>query len=268
MKFVVNSRNAPMDIMYLLNSKASNNTLHTTVTDALNGDLILERKDRMNNGKKEVILKLPSTPEKMLIETKSIGSNRNFRSGSNFKVENAKVVPLRKWKVDLGSGDKEFVDFIKKFCRDIPKLKANGMLRRSPSGTFKIVLKPKLTSYKGEIIDSPCMIGTKTGTIEVSKDYFMKMSQQQRIATLCHEYGHFYKNPIIKLPIGDEVGADLNGMTLFVGNGFSISEYANAFKTVFDKVPTRQNEQRAKLIKGFGDKVYNGYYFGKPYNIR
>lgn len=257
-----------MDIRYVIKSNAPNNVLRTVVKDADNGDLILTRKDRMNLETKEVILKLPVTPRKILIETFNLKNRKDSRYlDRSFKVLNAQVVPLKKWKVDLGSGDDEFMDFIKKFASDLPNLKPNGMLRKSPSGTFKIVLKPKLKSYDGVVLPTPCMIGTQTGTIEVSKDHFMNMSQQQRIATLSHEYGHVYKNPLMNLQIKDEVGADLNGMTIFVGNGFSITEYANAFEKVFNEAPTRQNQQRAKLIKGFGDKIYNGRYFGKPYNL-
>jgi hypothetical protein len=111
------------------------------------------------------------------------------------------------------------------------------------------------------------MIGKRTGTIEISKDYFLRMSQNQRVATLSHEYGHFYKNPLMKLPIGDETGADLNGMTLFLGNGFGPSEYINAFKKVFNGYKTEQNRKRYDVMKRFARQVYNGQYFGKPYNL-
>ena len=93
----------------------------------------------------------------------------------------------------------------------------------------------------------------------------MKMSQNQRIAVLTHEYGHFFKNPLMNLPIGDEFGADLNGVTLFAGSGFGLDEYGNAFKKVFDGADTEQNNRREKVIKMFLDKLENGQYFNPPY---
>jgi len=269
LKYIVDSGKRPMDIQYVIKNNVPNNVLKTVVYDADNNDLILERTDTMEPGQKVVILKLPVTPKRLIVETFSRQRGRQpIGTDRSFQIPTPKVMRLKKWGVQQGSGDKEFINFIKKFASDLPHLEPDGNLRRSPSGTFKIVLKPKLTSYGGQVLPTPCMIGTKTGTIEVSKDYFMKMSQQQRIATLCHEYGHFYKNPLINLNISDEVGADLNGITIFAGNGFHLAEYANAFKTVFKYAPTDQNKGRAKLIKEFGDRVYNGEYFGRPYNIK
>jgi hypothetical protein len=244
------------------------NVLKTVVYDADTNDLILERIDVLSQGSKVVILKLPLTGKKIIIETfsKQLG-RRPLGYDQTFNIPVPQILPLKTWNVDIGSGDREFMNFIKKFVVDLPNLPGDGKLRRSPSGRFKIVLKDKLTSYSGEVLPTPCMIGKKTGTIEVSKDYFLNMSQSQRIATLTHEYGHFYKNPLMNLEIGDEVGADLNGMTLYVGNGFHLAEYDNAFKKVFKYADTEQNRERAKLIKGFGRRIVNGQYFGKPYNL-
>lgn len=185
----------------------------------------------------------------------------------SFEVETPKIMRLKPYKVDLGSGDKEYMKFISDFVVALPNLPADGKLRRSPSGKFKIVLKDKLTSYQGVVLPTPCMIGTKTGTIEVSKDYFMKMSQNQRVAVLAHEYGHFYKNPLSGREISDEYGADLNGMTVYLGSGFGQSEYIRAFSKVFTHADSELNRKRAGVIDGFAKKILNGEYFGKPYNL-
>jgi len=268
LKYIIDSDQRPMDIRYTLESKVPKNVLKTVVYDAESKDLILERVDVVPQGSKVVILKLPLTGKKTIIETfsKQYG-RRALGFDKTFEIPRPQILPLKTWNVDLGSGDKEYMNFIKKFVVDLPKLPADGKLRRSPSGRFKIVLKDKLTSYAGDVLPTPCMIGKKTGTIEVSKDYFLKMSQSQRIATLTHEYGHFYKNPLMNLDIGDEVGADLNGMTIYVGNGFHLAEYDNAFKKVFTHADTEQNRERAKLIKDFGRRIVTGQYFGKPYNL-
>jgi hypothetical protein len=137
---------------------------------------------------------------------------------------------------------------------------------RSPSGTFKVIVRDQLT-YKGKVTNTPAMVGVKSGTIEVNRSVMKNLSFSQRIAVLSHEYGHFYKNPLVNLDKKDETGADLNGMTLFVGHGYSLMEYVNAFFNVFDQHNTEQNRKRFEVIKMFGKKIHDGKYFGKPYNL-
>ena len=93
------------------------------------------------------------------------------------------------------------------------------------------------------------------------------MSQSQRVATLSHEYGHFYKNPLIDKQVEDEVGADLNGMAVFVGAGYGLSEYVNAFKKVFRGAQSDLNSRRYRVMNSFAHKINNGEYFIKPYNF-
>ena len=167
----------------------------------------------------------------------------------------------------MGTGDKEFIRFIKKLIMALPNLDDNKAVYTSSSGKFKIVLFDKLKSYEGEYLPTPCMIGTISKTIEASKDYLMEMSVNQAIAVLSHEYGHGYKNPLSGREIGDEFGADLNGMTVYLGSGFGQAEYLNAFKKVFKGANNETNRKRYSVMRGFAFKIFNGEYFGKPYNL-
>ena len=267
MKYIIDSNRKALDIGLTLQSVKPNNVLRTIVYNPQNNDLLLERIDVLSD-LKEVVLKLPITSDKIVVETYSKDYGRlPLGKDQSFKVLNIQLMPLKKYNVSLGSGDKEFLKFASKFSTELPSLKPDGNLRRSPSGKFKFVLFDKLRSHKGDLINSPCMVGKKTGTIEISKDYFMKMTIAQRMAVLCHEYGHFYKNPLNGYDIGNEYGADLNGMTVFLGSGFGLSEYINAFKKVFNGAKTNLNRKRYSVMKGFAEKIFNGEYFGKPYNL-
>lgn len=267
MKYLVESGNTPMDIGLEITSKTGNNTIKTVVYNAENKDLILERVDNISDRKK-VILKLPMTSQKIIIElfTKQNG-RQPLGKDQTFSVSTPVIMPLKRTQVDLGSGDIEFVNFIKQMMVELPRLTPDGNMRKSPSGRFKVVITDKLKSSGGAYINSPAMVGKKTGTIEISKDYMMRLSQNQRVAILCHEYGHFYKNPLSNLPIGDEVGADLNGITVFVGNGFGLDEYGNAFGKVFNGAQTDQNEKRGRVMKMFLEELEKGKYFSPPYNL-
>jgi hypothetical protein len=267
LKYILESGENPMDLGVVLRSHKPNNILKTVVYNADTKDRLLERTD-VFSGDKKVILKLPITSRKIIVETFSLANGKlPLGQDQSFEVSRPVIMPLKTWNVELGSGDKEFMDFIKQFAVELPRLKPDGKKRISPSGRFKIVLFDKLKSYSGDYLPTPAMIGKRTGTIEVSKDYMLQMTVSQRIATLSHEYGHYYKNPIMNLPIGDEVGADLNGMTVYLGNGFSMSEYINAFKTVFNGAKTDLNRKRYDYMKKFARKIYNGQYFGVPYNV-
>ena len=103
--------------------------------------------------------------------------------------------------------------------------------------------------------------------IEISKEHFMKLSWNQRVAILSHEYAHFYKNPLSGLDVKDEYGADLNGLTVYIARGYGESEYMNAFRKTFNGHKTEQNRVRWSLLQDFTKKIHQGKYFGKPYNI-
>lgn len=256
-----------MDIKLVLENFQNGNKLKTEVYDAESKDLILERID-IFTGTKEVILKIPVSPKKLLIQTYSLQNGKlPLGADRSFAVPKPEIMSLKEFKVDMGSGDKEFINFAQKFASELPSLTPDGKVRKSPSGKFKIVLFDILKAHDGRVIPTPCMIGVKTGTIEVSKSHFQKMSQSQRVATLSHEYGHFYKNPLIDKAIEDEVGADLNGMAVFVGAGYGLSEYVNAFKKVFRGAQSDLNRRRYRVMNSFAHKINNGEYFIKPYNL-
>ena len=270
MKYIFDANKKPIDVRLKLVSHKPNNLIKTVVYDADTKRVYSERIDKLT-GSKEVIIKLPLTSDKMIIESftkdngrKPMGMDKSFELIINPKKD---MMPLKTYAVDMGTGDTEFMNFIKKFITDLPHLSDSKSVYRSPSGKFKIVLFDKLKSYNGEYLPTPCMIGTKSGTIEASKNYLMDMSVNQAVGVLSHEYGHYYKNPLSNRPVSDEFGADLNGMTIFLGNGFGQAEYLNAFKKVFKGADSEQNRQRYRVMRGFAFKIYDGQYFGKPYNL-
>jgi hypothetical protein len=270
-RFVLRTRNKPIDVAITLKSKNEDDILKTIVYNPVNKDVILERTDvvsKMNNGQRNVVLKLPLTSERIVIETISkLNGRQQDPKLSSYSVENIKVNNLKKYNIDYGTGDREYLAFIENFVRKLPDLEPSDRIIRSPSGTFKIVLFEELVSYGGQKIPSPAMIGVKTGTIEVSKKHFLRLSQNQRMAVLTHEYAHFYKNPLINKSVKDEFAADMNGLTVYLSKGYGEDEYMNAFKKTFNGAKSELNYKRYDLMKKFATRIQNGEFFGKPYNL-
>jgi hypothetical protein len=273
MRYIVKTNNRSVDIpmTIMVDSNSPNKILKTVVLNPENGDLISERYDLLENfqnSKREVILKLPITAEKLVIETfgDSTGRKGMFKDKS-FSTTLAPPQALRTYNLEFGSGDLEFLSFIEKIAKDLPNINPSDVILKSPSGNFGIVVFDRLRSRDGDYISSPAMIHIKTGLIEISKEHFMKMSINQRIATLSHEYAHFYKNPLVGLDVKDEYGADLHGITVYLSRGYGESEYLEAFRKTFNGHATQQNKARWLLIKDFAKKIHEGKYFGKPYNL-
>lgn len=271
MRYILNTKYQPVDVGLTIEGNNSNKMLTTVVYNAATKDLILERIDlpkTFTNAKRDVVLKLPVTPEKVIIETFGDTSGRqNMINDKSFTTSNIRKLKLKSYNIDFGTGDQEFLSFIEKFAQDLPNIPASDVIIKSPSGQFKLVLFDKLKGRDGTYVNSPAMIHVKTGLIEVSKSHFLKLTVNQRVATLCHEYAHFYKNPMVGLDVRDEYGADLHGLTVFLAKGYGESEYLNAFRKTFNGHPTDQNRARWKLIQDFSRKIHSGSFFGKPYNL-
>jgi hypothetical protein len=78
-----------------------------------------------------------------------------------------------------------------------------------------------------------------------------------RIAILLHEFSHKYKNPKIGLEIGNEIGADINALYIYLGLGFSKIDAICVFGQVFLKAQTPGNQARMRKIMDYINKFEN-----------
>jgi hypothetical protein len=67
------------------------------------------------------------------------------------------------------------------------------------------------------------------------------------MAILLHEFSHYYLNT----DISDEVEADLNALTIYLGLGYPIKEAYAAFGQTFIGSPTPLNKNRYDIINTF-----------------
>ena len=73
------------------------------------------------------------------------------------------------------------------------------------------------------------------------------MSIPMRMAILCHEFSHFYLNEVQK----DEIEADLNALTMYLGMGYPVIEAHKAFLKTFHNSPSKVNKERYTYLKKF-----------------
>jgi hypothetical protein len=171
----------------------------------------------------------PITPNELIVK---INSNNS---------KNLKVIPKLN---NLGKPlifnrkTNEFIDFVKEFCTNYWKYKSQTVYY-SRNKNFKV---KNLHSIG---VDTPARIHKKQHFIEVSRDYFNKMTIPMRVFVLLHEYAHIYMN---KNPVS-EYEADINGAKLYLKLNYPIIELLYSFTKIFGD--NEMSHKRAIAITNF-----------------
>lgn len=172
--------------------------------------------------------------------------SENFKVGRVTKLSLAKQIRITK----LSSQKvKDFVEFAQRFCFNASVLPTNkpGEVYKSKKGDFKILYSPTITDQGSTEQLTPARISIDTKTIEVSKAKFMEMTVPMRFCILCHEFSHLYQN----VDMYDELEADLNGLTIYLGLGYPRYEANETFLKTFYQSPTDTNMERYRYIETF-----------------
>jgi len=186
---------------------------------------------------------------------------RTRRDGS-FKLEKFGVSKLRTWEIWQNQRTKDFIKFAQRFSENAGILttwedggrKSNSGLYESNNKRFKIRYFDVIRNKNGKALSTPARISNKSGIIEVSKTAFKKYSVAMRMMILLHEYSHFNLNK----NMANEIQADLNGLYVYLGLGYSPIEAHRAFLYVFDNADTAGNKTRYEMIKKYIVDFYNG----------
>jgi hypothetical protein len=165
------------------------------------------------------------------------------------------IQPLKQYATWMDEQTREFVNLALPFCQisGFVNPAPNGTLYTSKQGNINIKYYPVIKD-KGKPISTPARIGHNTGVIEVAQYCFDKYTIPMRFMILCHEYSHKYRNPKMNLDISNEFGADLNGLYIYLGMGFSKIDAICVFANVFLKAQTDQNIYRMRKINEYIDR--------------
>jgi hypothetical protein len=194
------------------------------------------------NGKQDFEIRLPQSPENLLVKV-FCADNPN-RKGL-VKVTKVEQIKLPQHLACLsGKNVKSFLDFAKEFSENAGILSAGRY--QDDKKIYTIDYLPVI-KHDGRILTTPARISNQTGRMEISQKAFKTMSIPMRMAILCHEFSHFYLNEVQK----DEIEADLNALTLYMGLGYPVIEAHKAFIDTFHKADSEVNRERYEYLKTF-----------------
>ena len=142
---------------------------------------------------------------------------------------------------------RSFVNFATRFSYNAGSLPSGEYI--SDDGKFLIRYLTTITD-NGVEQSTPARIDVDNGIIELSKRQFQEYTVPNRMAILLHEFSHVYLNA----DVDNEVEADLNALTIYLGLGYPRIEAFEVFAQTFMKAPTDQNEVRYNKIKQFIDE--------------
>lgn len=201
------------------------------------------------NGREDLVVRLPLAPNYLIINifNEAIGE-RSQEVEDTFKVIDIKKedlqVTLSRTKMDTGIV-RSFVLFSQKFSYNAGWLPPKDYY--SSTRQFKIEYLPVIVSLQGKVLATPARISTQNGRIQVSQQAFVPFTIPMRMAILLHEFAHYYVNT----DIANEVEADLNALTIYLGLGYPIKEAYAAFGETFIGAPTQLNKNRYDIINSF-----------------
>lgn len=215
------------------------------------------------SGKRKYEIKIPVSPKKINVTIYNVANgNLPFGYDDSFKIVDIKVNNVKEYDVWWNSETKSFYDFAVEFSKNASILSAGNRephIYRSNDGKFTIdyynVILDKQTN---KMLSTPARIGHNSGVIEVSKDKFLDYTVPMRLVILLHEYAHKYLNPKINRDISYETGADVQGLYVYLGKGWSPYEANKSFLHVFRKANGESNHKRYKILKDFIDKYDKG----------
>jgi len=226
----------PTKIMLVAKDKRQANTEFTNTTKIIDGE-------------QDLFIRMPLSPNVLLLSvTNVLVGERTRQEETTFEVLE---VSNEKLDVTIGLTNmdtplvRSFVSFAQKFCYNAGWIPPKDYY--SKSNQFKVEYLPKIVGSNGKELKTPARISTTNGRIQISQEAYVPFTIPMRMAILLHEFSHYYVNS----DISDEVEADLNALTIYLGLGYPIKEAYAAFGETFIEAPSELNKNRYDIIDTF-----------------
>jgi hypothetical protein len=242
LEFFANTDRKPTNIKVSVSVKYPMKIRIRAIDPYKKGALYIDRLATVE-GEEDFEIRLPQSPEKLLIKVfaPQAKNNKALIDVTLEKIELPQHLPCLS-----GKRVSSFLKFAKEFSENAGILSAGRY--QSDDKVYTIDYLPVI-SHEGRVLTTPARISNQTGRMEISQKAFRDMSIPMRMAILCHEFSHFYLNEVQH----DEIEADLNALTMYLGMGYPVIEAHKAFLETFYKSPSDVNKERYVYLKTFID---------------
>jgi hypothetical protein len=207
------------------------------------------------NGDRTIHINFPVSPKAIFLGV----LNAENPKDTEYQVTTMEA-PLTTYNIWLDEKTKKFLSLALYFSQTCGFKAASDKGRLFTSGDNEFVIKyfNVIRDYRtGKAMNTPARIGHTSGIIEAAKVKYDGYTIPMRMMITLHEYAHKNKNPKIGLEIGNEIGADINALYIYLGLGFSKVDAICVFANVFLKAQTKGNIERMRKIMDYIQKFEN-----------
>ncbi len=251
MQTIWDSNNIQATIYATISGCPKDTTFRVYAYDASQGNSFYA--DRIINVKANetriIFMSFPITPLKMIIGCIDNSNSNN----DNFKIS-LEQRPLKRYACWFTQQESEFIELAENFSAICGYKMPPSEGKLYSYSDFNIKYLPVIKDGRGNVINTPARVGHKTGLIDVSARAFTQYTIPMRMMILLHEFSHKYQNPNYNFEIGNEFGADLFGLRLYLSLGYSKIDAICVFNKVFLTADTKQNDLRSRKINEYIDR--------------
>lgn len=199
------------------------------------------------NGNDYFYVRMPLAPRVAVVKVFNDDEKKGHDEGFSFIKSGIWQMPLERKMVEVDIHKPEvrqFVNLAQRFSYNAGTLATQYY----KGGEILFHYMPFLMNGKVKA-NTPARVGEITGEIEISAEKFIDYTVPMRMAILCHEFAHYYKNTNMY----SEIEADLQGLLIYLGLGYPRIEAYQAFIETFIGAQTELNRKRITIIKRFID---------------
>lgn len=205
-------------------------------------------------------VQMPLAPKTAIVEIFDQSDVNANSFDAEYTRKKMKMVGLRRHTYKSDANVDRYVKLAQSFCYNAGWLAANNDYHDTKKNwKYTIRYLPILQEEEGGgESTTPARVNKYTGVQEVSKRKYIDLTVPERLVINLHEYAHLNLNE----DQYNELEADLNALSIYLGLGYPRFEALEVFNTTFYNAPTDENIDRYKAIESY-IMNYDNYFYNK-----